>query len=73
MQGSCHLHELWNKPLIIPFKFHKTSDLSYISLGRPFLDGLYFTFISGNSLGRNNMPKVGNLPSEQLTFGWFEL
>ena len=73
MQGSRYLRELWDEPPIVPCKAKETFNLSYISQGRPFLDGFYFAFIGGYSLGRNNMPQVGNLPLEQLTFGWFEL
>ena len=32
-----------------------------------------FTLIGGYPLGRNDMPQVGYLPSEQLTLGRFEL
>ena len=56
MQELHYLHKLWEKTPIIPCKSQKTSDLSYISWGGPFLDGFYFTFIGGYSLGRNNMP-----------------
>ena len=73
MQESGYLHELWDKLPIISCKSQETSDLSYISWGRPFLDGFYFAFIVGYFMGRNGMPQVDNLPSEQLTFGWFEL
>ena len=72
MQGSSCLHELWNEPSVIPHKSQKTLDLSDIRRGRPFLDGFYLTLIDGYSLGRNDMPQVGNLPSEQLTLGRFE-
>ena len=70
MQGSGYLCELWDELPIIPCKSQETLDLSYISWGMTFLDGFYFTFISGYSLGRNDMPQVGNLLSEQLTFIW---
>ena len=30
-------------------------------------------YLCGYSLGRNNMPQIGDLPLEQLTFGGFEL
>ena len=72
MQGLSYLSKLWNEPSVIPCTPQKTLDLSDISRGRPFLDGMYFTLISGYSLGRNDMPQVGNLPSEQLTLGRFE-
>ena len=51
MQGSSYLHELWNEPFVIPCKPQKMSDLSDISRGRLFLDGFYFTLISGYSFG----------------------
>ena len=73
MQGLSYLCELWDEPLIIPCKFQETSDLSHISWSRPFLDGFYFAFVGGCSLGAHDMPQVGDLPSEQLTFRWFEL
>ena len=73
MQGSSHLCELWDKLPILPSKSQKTLNFSHVSQGRPFLDGFYLAFISGYSLGRHNMPQVGDLPSEQLTLGWFEL
>ena len=73
MQGSSDLCELWDKPPLIPCESQKTLDLNYISWSRPFRDGFYFTYINGYSLGRNDMSQVGNLPSEQLTLGWFEL
>ena len=68
MQWLSHLHDLWDKLPIIPCKSQKTSDLCYISQGRPILDGFYLAFIAGYSLGRNDMPQVGNLLLEQLTF-----
>ena len=67
MQGLSYLCKLWNELSVIPCKPQKTLDLSDISRGRPFLDGFYFTLISGYSLGRNDMPLVGDLPLEQLT------
>ena len=72
MQGLSYLHELWDKLPKIPCKSQKMLDLGYISQGRPFPDGFYFTFVSGYSLGRNHMPQLRNLPLEQLTFGEFE-
>ena len=60
MQVLSYLHKLWNEPSVMPHKSQKTLDLSDISRDRPFLDGFYFTLISGYSLGRNNMPQVGN-------------
>ena len=56
MQGLCYLCELWDKLPIILCKSQKALDLSYISQGRPFLDGFYFILIGGYSLGRNDMP-----------------
>ena len=73
MHRSYHLHELWDKLPIIPCKSKKALDLSYISWGGPFLDGFYFTLIGGYSLDRNDMPQLGDLTSEQLTLGQFEL
>ena len=72
MQGSSYLHELWNELSVMLHKPQKTSDLGDISKGRPFLHSVYLTLIGGYTLGRDNMPQVGNLPSEQLTFGRFE-
>ena len=73
IQDLAYLHKLWDELSIIPCKSQKASDLSHIGWGRSFLDGLYFTFISGYSLGSNDMLKVGNLLLEQLKLGWFEL
>ena len=72
MQGLSYLHELWNKPPVIPHKTQKTSDLSDISRGRSFLNSINFTVFGGYFLGRNHMPQVDDLPSEQLTLGRFE-
>ena len=72
MQRSSNLCKLQNKPSVILCKPQKALNLSDISRDRPFLDSIYFTLISGYSLGRKDMPQVGNLSSEQLTFGRFE-
>ena len=72
MQGSSYLHELRNEPSVIPCKSQKTSDLSNINWGRLFPNGFYFALISGYSLGKDDMPSVGNLPFEQLELGQLE-
>ena len=69
MQGLSQLHELWNELSVISCKSQKTSDLSDVSQGRPFLNDFYFALIGGYSLDRDDMPQVGNLPLEQLTLG----
>ena len=73
MQGSSHLHELWDKLPIVPGTSQGTLDFSHINWGRPLLAGFYLAFVGGYSLGRYDMPQVGDLPLEQLSLGWFEL
>ena len=73
MQRSNHLCEPWNEPSVIPHKPQKNLDLINISWGRSFLNGFYFTLIGDYSLVGDDMPQVGNLPSEQLTLGGFKL
>ena len=72
MQGLSHLHKIWDELLIVPSKSQKTSDFSHVSQGMPLLDGLYLALIGGYSLGRHDVPQVGDLLAEQLTLGQFE-
>ena len=72
MQGGITCANFGMNHLYYPIKPKKTSNLSDVSRDRPFFDSIYFTLISGYSLGRDDMPQVGNLPLEQLTFGRFE-
>ena len=73
MEGLGNLLELWDKLPTVTHKSQETLDLSDVCQYWPLLNNLYLTFISGYSLGRDYMPQIGNLPSEQLTLGQLEL
>ena len=64
MQGLGYLHEFWDKLPIVSYESQETLNFCDVCQDWPLLNQLSLTFVSGYFLGNNDMPQVGNLPSE---------